>query len=94
MKTQSETEKIVTPKPLGKMNFLRKILSFLPGFCSYCGKMYVSCHSKEINIFFPLPQNGKCCPDGHEGYVKSFNGWGIVKTVFDFVESPQNEEKE
>lgn len=88
MKTQSETEKKISPKPVRKMSFLRKMLSMLPWFCSYCGKMYIGCHSKDINILFPMPQNGKCCPDGHEGYVTSFNGYAEIKTIFDFVENP------
>lgn len=92
METQVKNKEVVEPKALSKITLFRAFLSKLPGFCSYCGKKYVGCHSKNINIFFPVPQNGKCCPDGHEGYVDIFMGWGTVKNTFDFVENPPSEQ--
>ncbi|MCF7834886.1 hypothetical protein K9M48_02410 [Candidatus Gracilibacteria bacterium] len=83
-----ETKKAVEPKALGKISLFRSVMSKLSGYCSYCGKRYVSCHSEKVNLFFPLPQNGKCCPDGHEGYVDVFMGWGNCRQTFDLIETP------
>lgn len=33
----------------------------------------------------PTPKNGKCCPNGHEGYVKEFTGYSEVTHHYDFV---------
>ena len=79
-------DKVVLPKPIGKLSIWRKILKHIPGFCSYCGKRFVPCHSKDINLWMPVPQNGKCCPDGHEGYTVMFTGFAEVIQWFDFVE--------
>ena len=83
-----ETNEQVTVKPVPELNFFMKMMSKLPKNCSYCGKRYVPCHSNNVNVFFPLAQNGKCCPDGHEGFVKVFHGWGYVNNWFDFVKNP------
>jgi len=80
------------PMSVGKVNWFRKCLSILPGFCSYCGRMYVSCHSKSISLFLPVPQNGKCCPSGHEGYVDQFVGCGEVRWKFDYIKCPPQTE--
>jgi len=89
-----ETKKRVEPKKLVEISFFKKVLSKLSGFCSYCGKKYIPCHSEKINIFFPLPQNGnsKCCPDRYEGYVYVFMGWGNCRQSFDFVKNPTIEQ--
>ncbi len=72
-------------KEIGDLSFLRNITKHIIGFCKYCGKKYVNCHSNDLNLFFPLPQNGKCCPNGHEGYTEQFMGWGIIVNKFDNV---------
>lgn len=73
-------------KPVGNVSLWRRFLSRFVGFCSYCGKGYVPCHSKEMNLLLPLPQNGKTCPDGHEGYVDRMELWGgKTRYLFDLV---------
>lgn len=85
--------KLIEAKPLQKMSLGRKILSFLPYHCSYCGKMYVPCHSKSMSILNPMLANGKFCPNGHEGYVIQYEMWGgASKYTFDFVKEPQLKE--
>jgi hypothetical protein len=60
----------ITAKPVpNKLTFWQQIKCFLPRHCGYCGKTYVSCHSKEVSLLFPVPVTGRCCPDGHMGYV-------------------------
>ncbi len=76
----------VESKPMGKVNIWRMLLSKIPFHCSYCGKLYVGCHSDDINTIFPLPQNGRCCPDGHEGYTKEFIGLaGFIYKKFENI---------
>lgn len=82
----------VKPKEIGKLSLLKKLMRFIPFHCSYCGKMYKKCHSEKVNLFMPLPQNGRCCPDGHEGYVIEFLGFAEVKHTFDFVKNPPENE--
>jgi len=71
--------------PIGKKSIWKKITSFLPFHCRYCGKRYVKCHSDKINVLMPLPQNGRCCPDGHEGYTDEFTGFAIMRHWFDNI---------
>lgn len=66
----------------------RWLLSLLPGFCSYCGKKYIACN-QGIDTFTFMPKNGRCCPDGHEGYVDRFIVSGdIARYTFDYVAHP------
>lgn len=83
----------IVPKVITqKKSILRTIIAFLFGkhwACSYCGKFYTAkCHTDKINIFYPIPQNGRCCPDGHEGYTDEFTGYAIIRYHFDFVTNP------
>lgn len=71
--------------PLEKVTLWRRFLSKLPFHCRYCGKRYVNCHSNKINILMPVPQNGKCCPLGHEGYTDEFIGFDIIRHRFDNI---------
>jgi hypothetical protein len=80
-------EEQVVQKPIVKLNWYRKIMRFMPYHCSYCGKLYRRCHSNKINMLMPNPQNGKCCPDGHEGYVVEFTGYCEIIHWFDFVKN-------
>jgi hypothetical protein len=86
-----DENKQVSPKAVPeKLSVVRNIIRVIFGkklACSYCGRVYVKCHSKEINLFMPVPQNGKCCPDGHEGYVDEFLGWGVIRKFFDYVKA-------
>jgi hypothetical protein len=77
--------KKVKIKKIGKLSIIRKILRHIPYFCSSCGKMYVKIHINKMNILMPLPQNGKGCPDGHEGYIMEFIGVGYVKHIFNHL---------
>jgi len=83
-------ENQITLKEIGELSLFRKIMKFAPCHCSYCGKMHVNCHSKDINIMMPIPQNGKACPDGHEGYVVIFTGYAEFVKRFDFVKNTTN----
>lgn len=78
-----------TPPP-AKLTWWRKILSFLPGFCKYCGKRYVRCSGSEksITASIPLGEDGWCCPDAHEGYLEAFHPIGgyMERTYIDNVE--------
>lgn len=76
-------------KPIEKVSKWRRLLSKLPFHCKHCGKKYISCHGGNVNILVPLPQNGKCCPDGHEGYVDEFMLYGTVRHWIDNV-NPNN----
>lgn len=81
----------VVPMPIdAKRSFFRRVVAKIFGrwvACSYCGKFYTArCHSNDVNLFLPLPQNGRCCPDGHEGYVDEFVGAGTIRHWFDLVE--------
>lgn len=59
--------------------------------CSYCGRRYVRCHSPALSVVVPLPANGWCCPDGHEGYIDRFLVTGdIVRERFDFLAGQRN----
>jgi len=69
------------------LSIFRKILTYVPGFCKYCGKKFTPCHSKEFNILIPTPQNGKCCPEGHIRYVKEFLGHSVQEKWFDNVKT-------
>lgn len=82
MTTETDEVKLL---PIGRLTFLRKVLSKLPFHCKYCGKRYVDCHSDKINILMPIPQNGKCCPNGHEGYTDEFTGFSINRYHFDKI---------
>ena len=63
----------------------------LPGHCSYCGKRYKGCYSDTVSLFHPFPQTGKCCPDGHEGYVVEGCITGdSFKFKFDFVKDDKD----
>ena len=53
----------------------RSILSILPGFCGYCGKKYIK-----------FPENGKSCPNGHEGYIDIVSGSLLTRNYYDNVE--------
>lgn len=77
--------KEVKPMQIGKLNLIHKILRVLPYHCSYCGSMYKKCHSDKVNLLMPLPQNGRCCPNGHEGYVDEFTGYATIRHWFDLV---------
>jgi len=79
--------KKVKPKKIGKLSLIRKCLRIAPNHCGYCGKRYVDCYSRKVNILMPIPINGKCCPNGHEGYVDEFVGWGTVRYKFDYIKS-------
>jgi hypothetical protein len=79
-------DKKIKIKPVKKLTFWRKVTSMLYHHCSYCGKRYVNIHSEDINLFCPLPQNGKGCPDGHEGYIIERGWWVDVVHRFDFME--------
>lgn len=79
--------------PIVHVTIWRRILSKLPFHCSYCGKKYVKCHSNKINILMPLPQNGRCCPDGHEGYTDEFIGFDIIRHWFDNTKTAQLSDK-
>ena len=39
-------------------------------------------------MLMPVPQNGKCCPDGHMGYITVFTGYSSVNRYFDQVMFP------
>lgn len=79
-------DKPVVFKPIPEKLPLRfKMCSFLPGFCSYCGKRYIDAYSKQMNLLFPVPHNGKMCPDGHEGYINENYLCGIIKHKIDNV---------
>lgn len=67
------------------LSLVYKISSKLPGFCSYCGKRYVKAYSNNINLLFPYPQEGKICPDGHEGYMIENILCGIIKHKIDNI---------
>lgn len=77
--------KKVKPKKIGKLSVFRKLIRYMPNHCSYCGQRYIGCHSDHVNILYPMPENGKYCPNGHEGYVKSFYGHGYIKHTFDYI---------
>ena len=80
----------VKPKPVPeKLGWLANILRHIPYFCSYCGKMYINCHSPSTSVF-SLGGNGKCCPDGHEGYTKENMGYYVNINKFDYVKNPPN----
>lgn len=72
-----------------KLSIYRFLLSKLPGFCSYCGKKYVCAYSNKINLFNPVPQNGKICPNGHEGYMNENILCCIVRHHIDNVKKSQ-----
>lgn len=78
----------VIPKPLEPIPFWRKVLACLPGFCSYCGCWYVPCHKLDITPWAPLPPTGRACPNGHEGYVDRFYGYGWIRYHFDYIRNP------
>ena len=82
----------VIPKELTNLNLFRKITRYLPYHCSYCGRFYKRCHNEKINLLMPIPQNGWCCPDGHEGFIDEFIGCGEIRYKFDFVKYPVNAE--
>lgn len=90
--SQDEKQQIVPKEIPGRISLFRKLLIRLFGkrwVCSYCGKRYSArCHSDKIDLLMPVPQNGRCCPDGHEGYVVRFTGWNYVRDTFDYVENP------
>lgn len=84
----------VIPKPVPEnLGWWRSLTRRLPGCCSYCGRLYVPCHSPKINLFYPVPQNGMCCPDGHEGYVDEHHIPGYsTRRRFDLVQDAHSEE--
>lgn len=78
----------VVCQPVGDVPWYRKMLRFVPGFCNYCGFKYVDAYSTNVNLLVPLPQNGRCCPHGHEGYVDevvSLDG-SFIRHEFDNLE--------
>lgn len=74
----------VKPVPK-KLSIFRKLFRNIPGFCSHCGMKYVKAHSKKINLLCPVPQNGRFCPNGHEGYIDEFVMVGYVRHSFNNV---------
>lgn len=90
--TEENEKQRVSCKPIPKkLSFLAWLSKTVFGghfSCSYCGKWYTKCHSKEVDIFMPVGQNGRCCPDGHEGYTKKMILWGgQMKCKFDYVKN-------
>lgn len=79
----------VYKKPPDHLSFGRWLLARLPRFCRYCGKHYVKCVGgpERFNIFVPLGEQGRCCPDGHEGYLDAFYGYGFARTFVDNVKT-------
>ncbi len=77
-----------TPPP-ATLSWWRWLLARLPRFCKYCGKHYVriSGGPERFNPFVPLGENGRGCPDGHEGYLDAFHGYFIERTHVDNVKS-------
>jgi hypothetical protein len=73
--------------PPAKMTIVRRLLSALPGFCSYCGRSYVRCSDggSQITPFSPLPNSGRCCPDSHEGYIDQWCLYGTIRYKYDNV---------
>lgn len=62
-----------------KLSVWRKLIKHLPNHCKYCGKKYTNFQYKSID--------GKCCPNGHMGYIK----WEITySTVFEYFDNTKN----
>ncbi len=84
---QNETDpNLVKPLPIKKLSLLRVILTKLPSFCAYCGRHYTRCYSREAGLY-PLPLMGKCCPNGHEGYIDEYIGHSKVRKRFDMIKT-------
>ncbi|WP_417610079.1 hypothetical protein [Owenweeksia hongkongensis] len=75
----------ITPKPIPPLSLVKRLLRKLPWFCSYCGRLYVKCHSRTPDGVSPSYAPGRCCPNGHEGYVDEFLGHSTVRRKFDLV---------
>lgn len=91
----SDCDVPVAPQPVPeRLSLWRRLLRRLPGFCGYCGRKYVHCHSKRINLLMPLPQNGRSCPLGHEGYVDEIvtPAGDRIRHTFDYVTNPPGRE--
>lgn len=67
-------------------------LAWLPGFCRYCGQRRVRCSRGELKVLFPVRAEGRCCPDGHEGYVDQFYGYATIRYYFDAVRYPPDQD--
>jgi hypothetical protein len=88
----------VTLKPVpSRIGLLRRLVARTLGgrwACRYCGKWFVECHADRASLLHPLGSNGRCCPDGHEGYTDRELGWGAwCRERFDYVKDGEPDEE-
>lgn len=64
------------------MSLIRRLATWLPGFCCVCGKRYLKRRVYCGDVLDPSTREIILCPDRHEGYFPNEATWKV------FAETP------